>query len=243
MTRILVIDQDLAFCETITNCLKPEKFEVTSLHDGKAGLQQALAPEAGYDVILLNTVLPDMNGFEILQRIRSTLVTPVIMLTGPSQIMLHILGLEAGADDFLVKPCNPRELLARIRVILRRMKNSFKDEVRQAPGRVVLGDIELDAGTRVVRRNGEEVQLTSTEFNFLEILIRAAGHIVSREQLALSVLGRELGAYDRSLDMHVSRLRKKLGHRYNGVERIKTIRSVGFIYTISLTVDQEVCLL
>jgi two-component system response regulator CpxR len=232
MSRILIIDQDPAFCEAIANYLKPEGFEVTSMHDDGDALRQAFAPEAGYDLILLDAGLPGTNGLEVLERIRSRLDTPVILLADHSKRMLHVVGLELGADDFLVKPCNQRELLAKIRAILRRTKDYLKEEVRQAPARIVLGDIELDAGTRVVRRNGEKVQLTAAEFNLLEILIRAAGHVVSREQLAQNVLGRELGAYDRSVDMHVSRLRRKLGHEYNGTERIITIRGAGFVYTI-----------
>jgi two-component system response regulator CpxR len=232
MNRIFIIDDDPAFCEMIADYLQHEGFEVTSTHDGTEGLQRLFAAKGSYDLVLLNVVLPVMNGLEVLQRIRSRLDTPVIMLTGPSQTMLHVVGLETGADDFLVKPCSLRELLAKIRAVLRRTKDFLIDGVRPEPVRIVLGDIELDAGSRVVLRNGEKLQLTSAEFNFLEILLKAAGRVVSRELLAKSVLGRDLGAYDRSVDMHVSRLRKKLGHQYRGIERIITIRGVGFIYTI-----------
>ncbi len=230
MNRILIIDNDAASCEMITDCLKHEGFEVISIHDWKDGLKRVLAQETVCDLILLDTVLPGMNGFDVLQTIRSTRDTPVVMLTVENQKSLDIVRLERGADDFLVKPFNPRELIAKIRAILRRTKNYLMSQVNHVPGRIALGDVELDAGTRVVRRNGEQLQLTFAEFSFLEILIRAAGHVVSREQLALLVLGRELAAYDRTLDMHLSRLRKKLGHKYNGIERIKTIRGVGFLY-------------
>ena len=196
MNRILIIDHDPAFSETITDLLKHEGFAVISMQDGIEGLQQVLGSEAGYDLILLDTLLPGMNGFEVLEHIRSKSDTPVILLADPSQRTLQSTGLELGADDFLIKPCNPRELLARIRAILRRTKIYIRNEVMPAAGKIVLGDIELDAGTRVVRRNGEKLQLTSTEFNFLQIMIRSAGHIVSREHLALSVLGHELSAGD-----------------------------------------------
>ncbi len=233
MSRLLVIDDDTEFCEIMADYLKPEGFEVTSIYNGMDALKQVLAAAKDeYDLILLDIMLPGMNGFEVLQRIRSRQNTPVIMLTGRTQRIDRIVGLESGADDFLEKPCDPRELLARVRAILRRAKNNLKDEVRPAPARIALGDIELDGGTRVVRRNGAELQLTAVEFNFLEILLRAAGHVVTREQLAQSALGRDLGAYDRSVDMHVGRLRKKLGHKHNGIDRIKTIRGVGFVYTI-----------
>ncbi|MGA2404600.1 MAG: response regulator transcription factor [Syntrophobacteraceae bacterium] len=232
MSRLLVIDDDQGFCEMIADYLKPQGFEVTSTHDGREGLERVLAPEGRYDLILLDMMLPGMNGLEVLQQIRCRLNTPVIILTGLSHGTARIVGLETGADDFLAKPCNPRELLARVRAILRRTKNSLNERMMPAAERMVLGDIELDAVTRVVRRNGEKLQLTPVEFNFLEILFRAAGHIVTREQLAHSALGRYLGTYERSVDTHVSRLRKKLGHKYNEIERIKTIRGVGFVYTI-----------
>jgi two-component system response regulator CpxR len=228
-----MIDDDTKFCEMLSDYLEPEGFEVTSIYNGMDALKQVLATAKDeYDLILLDIMLPGMNGFEVLQRIRSRQNTPVIMLTGRNQRLDRIVGLEIGADDFLEKPCNPRELLARVRAILRRVKNYLDGELKPGPERIILGDIELDGGTRVVRRNGSELRLTAVEFNFLEILIRAAGHVVTREQLAQDALGRDLNAYDRSVDMHVSRLRKKLGHKYNGIDRIKTIRGVGFIYTV-----------
>lgn len=232
MNHLLVVDDDAVFCEIIADYLKPEGFEVTSIHNGRDALQQVLAGEGKYDLVMLDIMLPGMNGFEVLQRIRSRLETPVIMLTGRNQKIDRIVGLEIGADDFLVKPCDLRELLARLRAILRRTQNSLKNEIMPAPERIVIGDIELDAGTRVVRRNREQIHLTSVEFSFLEILLRVAGHVVTREELARGALGRDLGAYDRSLDMHLSRIRKKLGHKYKGIERIKTIRGVGFVYAV-----------
>ena len=233
MSRLLVIDDDTGFCEMVADYLEPEGFEVTSVYNGMDAVKQVFAAARDeYDLIILDITLPGMNGFEVLQRIRSRQDTPVIMLTGRTQEVDRILGLDGGADDFVVKPCNPRELLARVRAILRRVKNNLKNEARQETERIALGDIELDGGARVVHRDGAELQLTGIEFNFLAVLLRAAGHVVTREHLAQSVLGRDLGAYDRSIDMHVSRLRKKLGHKYKGIDRIKTIRGVGFIYTI-----------
>jgi DNA-binding response OmpR family regulator len=143
----------------------------------------------------------------------------------------RIVGLEMGADDYLQKPFNPRELIARIRAILRRARVETGELAAQAqPERVSVGDVDLDKGTRIVMRGGEQVALTSVEFDLLESLMRSAGRIVSREELVKTILGRNFTPYDRSIDTHVSNLRKKLGHYLDGVERIKTIRGVGYIY-------------
>ena len=148
MSRLLVIDDDTEFCEIMADYFKPEGFEVTSIYNGMDALKQVLAAAKDeYDLILLDIMLPGMNGFEVLQRIRSRQNTPIIILTGRTQRIDCIVGLEGGADDFLVKPCDPRELLARVRAILRRARNNLKDEVRPAPARIALGDIELDGGS------------------------------------------------------------------------------------------------
>lgn len=147
MSCLLMIDDDTGFCEMVTDYLEPEGFEVTSIYNGMDALKQVLeAARDEYDLIILDITLPGMNGFEVLQGIRSRQNTPVIMLTGRTQEMDRILGLDSGADDFLVKPCNPRELLARVRAILRRARNNLEDDVRPAPARIAVGDIELDGG-------------------------------------------------------------------------------------------------
>jgi DNA-binding response OmpR family regulator len=231
MSRLLVIDDDIELCELLSDYLKPEGFQITAVHDGKQGLQTALSGAEDFDLIVLDIMLPGMNGFEVLQRLRSQLDTPVLMLTARDEEVDRIVGLEMGADDYLPKPFNPRELVARARAILRRTRNrQEKGSTPFIPEKITVGDIELDMGTRVVRRDGEVLELTSVEFNILEVLLRAAGHVVTREQLAESVLGRPLTAYDRSVDVHLSSLRKKLGHRYGEMERIKTVRGVGYIY-------------
>jgi two-component system, OmpR family, response regulator CpxR len=232
MPCLLMIDDDTVFCEILTDYLKNEGFEVTSIHDGKEGLQRALGGAGEYDLIVLDVMLPSMNGFEILQRIRSRQETPVLMLTGSHEEVNRVVGLEMGADDFVTKPFNPREFVARVRAILRRTKE-WSDKVTGLPAaeRIVIGDIELDTGSRVARCNGEPLVLTSVEFGFLEMLIRAAGQVVPREQLAEKILGRSLTAYDHSTYVHVSSLRRKLGHKFDGVERIKTVRGIGYLYT------------
>jgi DNA-binding response OmpR family regulator len=232
MPSLLMIDDDAMFCELLTDYLKPEGFEVTSIHDGNEGLQRVLGGLEDYDLIMLDLMLPGMNGFEILQRIRSRLETPVLMLSGSHEDVNRVIGLEMGADDFVTKPLNPRELVARVRAILRRTKDR-RDKITALPvrERIVIGDIELDPGVRMVRCNGEPLDLTSVEFGFLELLIRAAGHVVTREQLAEKILGRTLTAYDHSMYVHVSSLRRKLGPKFGGIERIKTVRGVGYLYT------------
>jgi two-component system, OmpR family, response regulator CpxR len=174
-------------------------------------------------------MLPGLNGFEVLRRIRAESKVPVLMLTARGDDVDRIVGLEIGADDYLPKPFNPRELVARIRAILRR--TSLEKSVDQTTAKILtVGDIELDMGTRVTRRDGEIVELTAVEFDLLEKLLRAAGRILTREELSKSVLGRSPSPFDRSIDMHISNLRKKLGHQFGGVERIKTVRGVGYIY-------------
>jgi two-component system response regulator CpxR len=173
-------------------------------------------------------MLPGTNGFDVLRRIRAKSRIPVLMLTARGDDVDRIVGLEIGADDYLPKPFNPRELVARIRAVLRRAQPA---ESANTPRELIsVGDIEIDSNTRNVRRAGEVVELTGVEYDLLEILLRNAGQIVKREELVKEVLGRELSPFDRSIDMHVSNLRKKLGHQLNGLERIKTIRGVGYIY-------------
>jgi DNA-binding response OmpR family regulator len=178
---------------------------------------------------VLDVMLPGLNGFEVLRRIRAESKVPVLMLTARGDDVDRIVGLEIGADDYLPKPFNPRELLARIRAILRRAildKPGYETTTRK----LIVGDVELDSGTRAVSRAGENVELTAVEFDLLEKLLRAAGRIITREELSKEVLGRSSSPFDRSIDMHISNLRKKLGHHFGATERIKTVRGVGYIY-------------
>jgi two-component system response regulator CpxR len=222
MDRILIIDDDLELCELVAEYLQPEGFQVDAAHEGGEGLRKALSGE--YALIVLDVMLPGLNGFEVLRRVRAQSRTPALMLTARGRDVDRIAGLELGADDYLAKPFNPRELLARIRAILRRVKPG------PAPReRLIVGDLELDTGARLVRRAGKPVELTSVEFSLLEVLLRAAGRVVTREELTRITLGRELNPYDRAIDVHVGKLRRKLG-RQDGAERIQTIRSAGYIY-------------
>lgn len=227
MDQILIIDDDVALCELVTEYLEPLGFQIVSVHRGDAGAERAIADE--YSLVVLDVMLPGLNGFEVLRRIRAESKVPVLMLTARGDDVDRIVGLEIGADDYLPKPFNPRELVARIRAILRRTK---ADEPGQqaAAKKVTVGDVELDSGRRAVSRAGEKVELTAVEFDLLEKLLRAAGQIITREELSKDVLGRSSSPFDRSIDMHISNLRKKLGRQFGASERIKTVRGVGYIY-------------
>ena len=229
MERVLVIDDDVGLCELVGEYLEPEGYTVEAIHNGERGIDRALSEE--HDLVVLDVMLPGTNGFDVLRRIRARSRIPVLMLTARGDDVDRIVGLEIGADDYLPKPFNPRELVARIRAVLRRAQPGESAAAAAAARETIkVGDIEMDSNTRNVRRGGEVVELTGVEYDLLEILLRNAGQIVKREDLVKEVLGRELSPFDRSIDMHVSNLRKKLGHQLNGLERIKTIRGVGYIY-------------
>jgi two-component system response regulator CpxR len=230
MNRVLVIDDDIELCQLLTEYLEPEGLNVRTVQNGNQGIEEALSGD--YELIVLDVMLPGINGFDILRRIRASSNMPVLMLTARGDDVDRIVGLEMGADDYLPKPFNPRELVARIRAILRRSKQGIGKVTAAASEMLAVGDIELDTGTWVVRKAGKPVELTAVEFNLLEALLRAAGQVVMRDELAKIVLGRNLSSYDRSIDVHVSNLRKKLGHKFEGNERIKTVRGAGYMYSL-----------
>ena len=227
MDRILIVDDDVDLYKLVKQFLEPQGFEVQAAHDGPHGLERALTGD--FKLIVLDIMLPDMGGLEVLRNLRQKSNVPVLILTARGEDVDRIVGLEIGADDYLPKPFNPRELLARIRAILRRARESATDSPQE---KLHVGDVELDPGTRRVQSAGTKVELTAVEFNLLEQLLRSAGRVVEREDLAQAVLGRKLSPYDRSLDVHVSNLRKKLGPRPGGEDRIQTIRGVGYLYPL-----------
>jgi two-component system response regulator CpxR len=189
------------------------------------GLEGALSGE--YALVVLDEMLPGLKGFDCLRRIRASSRIPVIMLTARGDFVDRILGLEMGADDYLGKPFNPRELLARIQAVLRRVM--FHDSALP-PEPLRVGDISLDRGTRAAKKLQEFIELTAVEFDLLEVFLKAAGQIVSRDTIGKSVLGRELDAFDRTIDVHVSNLRRKLGPLVDGSQRIKAVRGAGYLY-------------
>lgn len=228
MNRVLIIDDDEELCELVSEYLTVEGFETECVHDGESGLKQAGSGD--YDLAILDVMLPKMNGFDVLRNLRESSTVPVLMLTARGDDMERIVGLEIGADDYLPKPFNPRELVARLRAILRRVSAENGDE--SVPDKLNVDDLEISAASRSAKLDGSEVALTSVEFDLLLALVSEAGKIVKKEDLSEKVLERSLSPYDRSLDMHISNLRKKLGMRGDGGERIKTVRSVGYIYTL-----------
>lgn len=228
MDKILIIDDDEELCELVSEYLTVEGFEIECVHDGESGLERALTGD--YDMAILDVMLPKMNGFDVLRNLREESKLPVIMLTARGDDMERIVGLEIGADDYLPKPFNPRELAARLRAILRRTVTA--EEGSEASEKFDIDGVQLSPSSRTAVRDGEEMNLTSVEFGLLHELLKEAGRIVKKEDLSENVLERKLSPYDRSLDMHISNLRKKLGTRADGSERIKTIRSVGYIYTV-----------
>lgn len=223
----MIIDDDEELTDLVSEYLSAEGFEIEAVHSGNEGL--AKAKNGNYDLAVLDVMLPGINGFEVLRTLRESSDLPVLMLTARGDDNERIIGLEIGADDYLPKPFNPRELLARMRAILRRVEGSVNTDL---PERISVDDVELVTAARSVTVGGKPVTLTSLEFDLLGELLNEAGKTVRKEDLSERVLERKLSPYDRSLDMHISNLRKKLGHRKDGTERIKTIRSAGYIYTV-----------
>jgi two-component system response regulator CpxR len=225
--RVLIVDDDEAFAGMVAEFLAAEGgFSVTARYDGAAGIEAAV--NDGFDVIILDVGLPELNGFEALKRIRQQVDTPVVMLTARGDDIDRILGLEIGADDYVPKPSNLRELVARIRAIMRRQNRS--EEASAAADRIVLGDLSIEPGSQSVFCSGELVALTGAEYLVLEALIQSAGQVVDKDSIARHALGRRIMPYDRSVDAHVGNLRKKLGLLADGRQRIKTIRGRGYLY-------------
>ena len=230
--NILVIDDDRELCELVVEYMQPEGFTVETVHDGLTGVDRATSDE--HACVVLDVMLPGLGGFEALRRVRAVSQVPILMLTARGSDLDRIMGLEIGADDYLPKPFNPRELVARIRAIIRRSRATQRQEtaIPDTPHETVaVDDVVMDLSSRTVTRSGEPVELTGAEFETLRALLLSPGQVVTRAALVKTALGRKLTPYDRSIDMHVSNVRRKLGAHTGGTERIKTVRSVGYIYT------------
>jgi two-component system OmpR family response regulator len=221
MPHVLVIDDDKTLAEMLTEYLANEGFKTAAVHDGATGVQAVR--ENRYDAVILDVMLPALGGMEVLRRIRQTSTVPVIMLTAKGDDIDRVLGLEMGADDYVAKPYFPRELIARLRAILRRQAPDH-DAVRLP---VEIADLSLDPGKRKVAWNGKQLDLTVSEFNILEVLMRAGERVSTKDELSLQVLGRAREPYDRSIDVHVSNLRRKL-HGAGARLEVETVRGFGY---------------
>lgn len=221
-SKILIIDDDIELSGMLAEYLESEDFSVDKAHDGLAGVTQA--QKAIYDAIVLDVMMPKMDGFSVLRELRPTNTTPVIMLTAKGEDIDRIVGLEMGADDYLPKPCNPRELVARIKAVLRRTQLAapVQDEIKT-------GELKVIPKARKAYFSDEELPLTSSEYNLLEVLARQVGQVVDKETLSEQALGKKLTAYDRSIDMHMSKLRQKLGD--DDQQLIQTVRGMGYQLT------------
>jgi DNA-binding response OmpR family regulator len=222
MERLLLVDDDVELCEILTDYFSAEGFDVESAHDGMRGLERARSGE--HAIMILDLLLPGMRGLDVLRQMRADSNIPVLILTARGDDVDRIVGLELGADDYLAKPFNSRELMARVRAILRRARP------RGDATRIDMGDVTLDPAARQAWREGRPLSLTMAEFVLLEEFLRHAGQVLSRERIAQQVLGRRLASFDRSIDVHVSNLRKKLGDAPGAREHIRAVRGEGYVF-------------
>ncbi len=223
---MLLVDDDRELCQMLTEYLEGEHFHVKSVHDGGDALRELQVAE--FEILILDVMLPSVGGFDVLRKLGAAYVTPILMLTARGDDVDRIVGLELGADDYLSKPFNPRELVARLRAILRRAS------IRGARGgadELNVGPIVLNTGMHQVRVAGLPVALTGAEFRVLELLMRAAGQVISREAMTEQALGRKLVPYDRSIDTHISNLRRKLDLEIGRQPEIKNVRGSGYTLT------------
>lgn len=227
MSKLLLVDDDQELCLLLKEYLNTEGFDVTLAHDGSSGA--TLAIQENYDVIVLDVMMPVMGGLDALRKIRDSKRTPVLMLTAKGETVDRIVGLEMGADDYLPKPCNPRELVARLRAILRRSQEVAIQE--DSTDEIIVDDLLIQIKSHAAFFQGKPVPLTGAEFTVLELLMRDAGEVISKESLTEKALNRKLTPYDRSIDVHVSNIRKKLSALGTHKDLIINIRGAGYMLT------------
>ena len=225
--RVLLVDDDRELCQMLSEYLTAEHFEVRSVHDGGDALNELQVKD--FEIVVLDVMLPSVGGFDVLRKLGADYSTPILMLTARGDDVDRIVGLELGADDYLSKPFNPRELVARIRAILRRANH--RAARGGTPEELNVGPIRLNAGTRQVHVGEKLVSLTGAEFRVLELLMRSAGQVISRDAMTEQALGRKLAAYDRSIDTHISNLRRKLDLEIGKNPEIKNVRGSGYTLT------------
>ena len=224
--KLLMIDDDTGLCELLSEYLSAQGFSIQTAHDGQQGLELALQND--YALILLDVMLPSIDGFEVLKQLRQSKLTPVIMLTAKGEDFDRIFGLELGAGDYIPKPFNHRELLARVKAITRRIEhiNSVSNNTNK---KLSLNGITINFAAREASINNIPLTLTGTEYEILALLIKHAPDVISKEQISEDVLGRRLASFDRSIDMHVSNIRKKIAEHIEG-DKIKTMRGAGYVF-------------
>lgn len=223
MTKVLLIDDDVELTSLLSEYLLDEGFDAKSINDSRLAVEEVLSRQ--YDIVVLDIMMPKLNGIEVLQRIRKASDIPVLMLTARGDNIDRITGLNLGADDYVSKPCTPDELVARLRAILRRTQRGASE-----PGAVMLksGPLVLNPGTRTAEWMDRPLELTGVEFNILEVLIRSAGQLVSKRDMAKRAFGQPLAAFDRRIDVHISSIRQKLGFQPDGQSWIRTVRGQGY---------------
>lgn len=227
-SRLLLIDDDMKYCRLISDYLGRFGYEVIAVHTGTEGLQRAV--EDGFAAVLLDVMLPGIDGFEVLRRMREQATTPVLMLTSLGEETDRIVGLEMGADDYLPKTSSPRELLARLRAVLRRSGTRPLTAEADAPvPEIVIGPLSINTGARLATLDGEALPLTPVEFELLLVLAQARGRVKSREELINEIRDRNYDVYDRSIDVHISALRKKLKDDPKTPRFIRTVRAAGYM--------------
>lgn len=234
MAKLLLIDDDQELCQLLQEYLTAEGFSVDLAHDGQQALEQV--QKVPYAAIILDVMLPIRSGFEVLKELRQNYSTPVLMLTAKGDTIDRVVGLEIGADDYLPKPCDPRELVARVRAVLRRAAPNIP--TGSSPERLTIENISLHLGSRTTTWQDIEVPLTGTEFSVLELLVRQAGRVISKQELTEQALNRKLTPYDRSIDVHVSNIRKKLTAAGAHKDLIINVRGAGYMLTVSDTSAQ-----
>lgn len=228
--KVLMVDDDEHLAGLLGEFLRAEGgFEFQSCHNGEAGVDAATRDR--FDVIILDVMMPRLNGFNALKAIRDVSDTPIIMLTARGDDLDRVIGLETGADDYVPKPCSLREIVARIRAILRRV--TAQSDPAASGNQIEVGDLRLETGSQSAYRDGELQSLTATEFRVLECLMQGAGEVVAKDDIARQALGRRIMPYDRSVDAHIVQLRKKLGPLPSGLQRIKTVRGRGYLYVLT----------
>ncbi len=229
MVKLLLIDDDQELCQLLNEYLTAEGFQVDMAHDGEQAIEQVTRDH--YAAIVLDVMLPKRSGFDVLKEIRQKYTTPVLMLTAKGDTIDRVVGLEIGADDYLPKPCDPRELVARLRAVLRRATPT--PQMPGSSGSLQVEDLRLHLGSRSAHWKDQDIPLTGTEFSVLELLVRRAGQVISKDELTEQALNRKLTPYDRSIDVHVSNIRKKLTAAGARREMIINVRGAGYMLTLN----------